>query len=309
MRRLAHQAGWLDLLAGLAYHWDGPAGFEATLRALLVDERTTQERVVVLFGGLSGWAVRPLSDEVAALAYRRFPRLLRGDLRRWLAWSALHQPSQFLAALLEAQDEDLLDHLASQALWSTDVSQAIEPLARHYEIALAKDPAAFGQRAARVLAGASTTGGWRDGGRLAPGNRLARFLLEQATRLDLPATILRGMLEGPGPAAQLLALRALGADSEPARVAATEHLAWLLPLLLVPLPRPVWHALLRALFNAATTEDHARRIHGRARDALDLPQQGPYREPLIGLVGRLLARWPALRQGRERPIVFGGREA
>src|SRR5207237_1262850 len=71
LRQLAQRRGWRVLLAALAYHGDRPAVYNAAVRDLLADERTTTQSVMTLLASLSGWPVRPLSDENATLAYRR----------------------------------------------------------------------------------------------------------------------------------------------------------------------------------------------------------------------------------------------
>ena len=118
----------------------------------------------------------------------------------------------------------------------------------------------------------------------------------------------RDLLEAPEIHVQLLAFRALGKGDDKARATAAENLDLLLPTLLRPLHRRTRLAAFTALQNAATTEENARRILDRARQALDLPDERYPREALVGLIGRVLARWPALRGPNEQPIVHA-REA
>src|SRR5262249_44487647 len=156
LRQLAEQRHWPEMLAALSYQGGQPAEYEEAMRALLADERTTEERFGVLAAGVAHWPARPLPDGVAVLAYRRFPGPLRDQLRTWVGWQALAEPSALLETLLHTGDEELLDHLAAQALVSGDHPQNNETLARHYEELLALDPAAFARRAGRVFAGLPT---------------------------------------------------------------------------------------------------------------------------------------------------------
>ena len=41
----------------------------------------------------------------------------------------------------------------------------------------------------------------------------------------------------------------------------------------------------------------------KARQALDLPDLNYDKEALVGLIGRILHRWPELRRPREQPVV------
>ena len=59
-----------------------------------------------------------------------------------------------------------------------------------------------------------------------------------------------------------------------------------------------------ALANAANTPERARTILTRAREALSLPDVRYPKESLMGLIARLLHRWPELRGPGEQPTVF-----
>jgi hypothetical protein len=59
-----------------------------------------------------------------------------------------------------------------------------------------------------------------------------------------------------------------------------------------------------ALANAATTIETANLILERARDALNLPDARYPKERLLGLIARLIHRWPQLRGAREQPVVY-----
>src|SRR5262249_56322346 len=89
-----------------------------------------------------------------------------------------------------------------------------------------------------------------------------------------------------------------------ARRAAVDLLDLLLPALLRPLHRGTRLLAFRALANAGHDEESARLIHDRARQALDLPDRHYPKEGLLGLLGELLQRWPALRGPGEQPVVY-----
>jgi hypothetical protein len=64
---------------------------------------------------------------------------------------------------------------------------------------------------------------------------------------------------------------------------------------------------LRAVANAATTPDNARKILARAKQALDLSDKGYPKEHLFSLLAELCQRWPELRGPKEQPIVYRGK--
>src|SRR5262249_45341946 len=145
-------------------------------------------------------------------------------------------------------------------------------------------PAEFAARAANVLGQVpaySINLGYNE---LVRTNRLARLLLQRASadHLDDPAG-LRDLLEAPEIHGQGLALRRLGRGDDRARSLAAANLDLLRATLLRPLHRGTRRLAFRALLNAATTADNARRVLGRAREALDLPDKGYPKEQLIGL--------------------------
>src|SRR5262249_36801915 len=133
-------------------------------------------------------------------------------------------------------------------------------------------------------------------------NRLARLLFERsASAHTQDPRLVRDLLEAPEIHVQMLAFRALGRDEDNARTIAADNLDLLLPTLLRPLQRSTRLFAFGALANAATTEANARRVLEKAREALDLPDKHYPKEGLIGLIGRVLARWPALRGPNEQP--------
>jgi hypothetical protein len=101
-----------------------------------------------------------------------------------------------------------------------------------------------------------------------------------------------------------LAYRALGLDDPRAREQAAAHLPLLLGTLLRPMQRDTRTLAFGALANAAGTLPAAQLILERARDAMNLPDTRYPKEALLGLIARLLYRWPELRGASERPVVY-----
>jgi hypothetical protein len=59
-----------------------------------------------------------------------------------------------------------------------------------------------------------------------------------------------------------------------------------------------------ALANAANSVESARLILERAKDALNLPDTRYPKERLLGLIAKLIHRWPELRGPKEQPVVY-----
>jgi hypothetical protein len=309
MRDLTLERGWGELHGYLVRTCGAPDEYQKIVADAVADTTSPDAAVIAKLYQLTGLAgdgsPRPLTEEVAIAVYRRYPDLLRGPFRPlvYLPWAQEKRP--LLAEALAANDEALIDHLAAQALPRSHPDPSVNQLAAHYA-ALRDRPAEFTRRAVSVL-GRIPAMGLSDYGylHLIRHNRLARLLLERSAELQLgePA-LLRDLLESPSIHIQLLALRILAQDDDRARACAADNLDVLLPTLLRRLHHRTRRVALRALANAATTEDRARHVLSRAREAMELPDRDYPREQLIGLVGRLLARYPALRQPREEPVVF-----
>jgi hypothetical protein len=101
-----------------------------------------------------------------------------------------------------------------------------------------------------------------------------------------------------------LAYRALGLNDERAREQAATHLPLLMGTLLRPMQRDTRTLAFGALANAASTIESARMILDRAKDALNLPDTRYPKERLLGLIARILHRWPELRGAHEQPTVY-----
>ena len=106
---------------------------------------------------------------------------------------------------------------------------------------------------------------------------------------------------------QLTARLMLAQDEERARHLAAENLDLLRATLLRDMHRKSRLVALRALANAATTIDNARKVLTRAKQAVDLPDKGYPKEHLLALLAELCQRWPELRGPKEQPVVYQGK--
>jgi hypothetical protein len=206
----------------------------------------------------------------------------------------------------------MVDHLAcitvqrAQTEWYHDKGLAAfaELLAGIYRKLLDR-PAEFAQRAASVLGQLPAGALGKQYRHLIKSNALARLLFEEAKDVYLAApAVFRDLLEAADGHVQALALRGLAADDDRARELAAHNLDLLQATLFRPLHRRTRLWAFRALLNSATSLENARVVCERARQALDLPDKHYPKDRLIGLLGRLLHRWPELRSGRETPVVF-----
>jgi hypothetical protein len=134
---------------------------------------------------------------------------------------------------------------------------------------------------------------------------LARLLFERSSSFYLAhPQSLADLVEASEIHVMALAYRALGQDDERAREQSARHLPLLLGTLLRPMQRSTRALAFGALANATTSLDTARLVLDRARDALLLPDKRYPKERLLGLIGRILRRWPELRGAGEQPRVY-----
>lgn len=266
------------------------------------------------FPGMSFARVPTLSAKAAVAMHERRPELLRGPFRLNLQLSygakGYLPLLEKLIATCDPGDEDLLDFLASRlvtrSLWRATEKTPPELvlLADHYAAMRKRETAAFSRRAANVLGQVPAFTVWNYGA-LIRTNPFARLLFERSARSLLEdARALADLVEAPEIHVQALAYRALGCDDDRARAIAQQHLSILQGTLLRPLHRSTRMLAFRALENAAATAETAAFVVQRAREALSLPDKKYPKEELVGLLGRLLHRWPELRGAAEQPLVF-----
>ncbi|ABF89988.1 adventurous gliding motility protein AgmJ [Myxococcus xanthus DK 1622] len=321
---LARARDWDDVWGALLRTSAMAETYDAEVLRLVQDDASlparTRRRLLQLAGAGGEWnlpglglaRVQPLTDATATALYARFPELVRGPFRMHVAsgWRAAY-PKLVMRAL-EANDEDLLDYLASRAAMhlpatgsAKEWEKVLDALAAHYE-ALPKEGGVFARRAANALGALPAHSIWTFDA-LMEKNRLARlfFLRSDDFYLAEPRAV-RDLLEAPQIHVQALAFRLLGRNSAKAREVAAQNLDLLQATLLRPLHRRTRHAAFDALANAAAHGVEAARVLvPRVRDAFALPDSRYPKESLMALLARMLARWPELRDTAEVPHVFG----
>lgn len=319
---LSNQEGWLELWAGLVRTCGTPALFDGEVRRLVRAATTSdpapKRRLLLIAGhgreanfpGISFAQVQPLEEATALELYARFPGLVGGPFRLHVAPGWHQAYPELIRAALEARDDELVDFFAARAgieqlhgQAAAGWQEALSLLCAHFE---QLPEAEFVRRAASALSRMPAYAVWSYD-RLLESNPLARLLFERSTGLYLQdGGALRDLLESPQIHVQVLAFRVL-ARREPRAVAlAAANLDLLQATLLRPLHRRTRLLAFEALANAAEHDaDSARRLLARLRDALGLPEQHYPHEELVGLVARVLHRWPALRGPAEAPRVYG----
>ncbi|AKQ64611.1 hypothetical protein A176_001523 [Myxococcus hansupus] len=321
---LARVRGWEDVWSALLRTSATAETYDAEVRRLLNDtdaEEGVTRRHLLQLAGAGGEAnflswgvtwVQPLTDATAVALYAHFPELLRGPFRMHVAsgWHSAYP--KLVTRALEANDEDLLDFIASRAAMhvpsfgtAREWARVLDALSTHYE-ALPKEGGAFARRAANAL-GALPAYAIGAMPVLLEKNRLARlfFLRSDDFYLAEPRAV-RDLLEAPQIHVQALAFRLLGRNSARARELAARNRDLLQATLLRPLHRRTRHAAFGALANAAAHDvETARALLPRVRDAFALPDTRYPKESLVDLLAQMLARWPELRMPTEIPTVFG----
>jgi hypothetical protein len=314
---LSAERGWTDLWAALLRTSASRELFDREVRTLVRDRDRARLELVPgrgrEFHGI-GWSsaqTQVLTDDTACLLYGAYPALLRGPYRIHVmpTWT---EPFPNLArAAIAAGDHDLVDYLASRVALHMNGNEshaaAVGVLTAYYD---GLSEAAFATHAATALSRMPAMGIWNYQ-RLVGANALARLLFERHTARYLSdSAALRDLLESPQIQVQLLAFRILGQDDARAREIAAAHVDLLQATLLRRLRSASRKLAFAALRNAASHDEAtARMLLGRMRDALALPEKRYPVEELVGLIGFVLHRWPALRAAREQPVVYGAAEA
>lgn len=309
MLALARTKSWDDIAGAIVAA--SPDLLGAELERLVADGRASdavvEARVRSLIDAFAaGSSLPPLPDTTLVSVYRRFPALIRGPLAPTIGhWG---DPVGLFDAAIAASDLALVDRIGARFLtraWGGR-SAVLAKLTAHYE---ALPEGQLPLRAAAILGAQRAFGVWSYGW-LVRNNAFARLILERTAHqwLDHP-DLVGDLLESPAITVQSLAWRVLAAEDPRASGVAARHLDLLLPGLLRRLHVATRRWVLKALENAAIDEEHALRIVVKAKDALDLPAERYPREMLIGLIGRLLHRYPTLRGGGEHPQVYRDGEA
>lgn len=316
---LANQKDWLDLWAALLRrHASSKEYNKAVLETLRLSDSVARRRLCLLagigqewnFGGLGLATAQGLSDKVAIQVYQRFPELLRGPLKVQLNpnWSETY--SKLIDLLMEHNDEELLDYLASRFVWRDGrwgqrrLLAPAEKLAVYFE-SLQSEPIAFAKRAANVAGQVPPFAFWNYR-ECIRSNRLTRLLYERKPESYLASeSALQDLIEAPEIHAQHLAYKALSCSTEKAAELAQANLQLLLGTLLRPLHRRTRLTAFKALRNACRDEETSDIVLQRARLACDLPDRRYPKDDLVGLMGAILYQWPNLRTEDEQPVVYG----
>lgn len=323
MADYARDKGWWDLWSALIRICSQASEFNKEVLALVdstaLSEKDVINRLLALAGVSREWnwagfgiaAVHQLEEPVALRLYERFPDLLRGPYKLHVQghfWGQSYP--KLLDRFISAGDEEMVDLLASRIVtrsgrWgqAQKMLADAEKLAGYYA-ALKTDEAIFSRRAANVL-GQVPAYSIHQYHALVRENRLARLLFERsaASYLADPRS-LADLVEGSEIHVMALAYRALALDDDRARAQASAHLGLLCGTLLRPMHRATRTLAFGALANAANSPETAKMILERAKDALSLPDIRYPKERLLGLIARIIHRWPELRGPREQPVVY-----
>lgn len=320
----ARALGWWDVWSVLVRQADNDQ-YNKEVLTLVEDCKQPEEvlfrRLVMLSGASSEWnwgrfawqQIQYLKDKTAVALYARFPELVQGPFRKHLlpGWWGGNGLPKLTATVLEKDDHLLIDYLAAQAILNEryaylakKVEKPSKSLRAYYE-RLRSNAAVFARRVASVLGQISVYAIGRSYKPLIAASELARlFFVESESALLQEPRSVRDLLEAAEIQAQLLAFRVLARDDERAGGLAADNLDLLLATLLRDMHRQSRQVALRALANAATTTENARKILARARQALDLPDKGYPKEQLFSLLAELYQRWPQFRGPREQPVVY-----
>jgi hypothetical protein len=328
--KLAERRGWWDFWSAVGRTAADPKNFNRQVTSVLadasLDETARVERLRALAGVSREWnwpglglaRVHQLEDPLATQLYRRYPQLVKGPFKPNVVPTWWQGGPQLLAAAERAEDEELVDLLASRYVTRPLVTHAwnkkandetravIERLTTAFQALRDRDEATFARRAANILTQVPTYSIYSMNSLLET-NDLARlfFVRSFSAFLASPASI-PDLVEGSDIHVQMLAYCILAQRDPRAGAVVVESLDILLGTLLRPLHRKTRLAAFGALANAARTDAQAAaRILKRAREALRLPDKKYPKEQLVGLIGQVLHARPELQGPRERPVVYG----
>lgn len=332
---LAERRGWWDLWAAAIRANRHPELFNRAVAEVLDNPNLAEgdrlTRLEALAGVSREWnwpgfglaVIHGLKDDIAARLYARYPALVHGPYKPNVTPTWWQGYPQLLAAAQQADDEELVDLLASRyatrvrfpyAFGNTkeldQILQTAEALGAYYQALRDRDPLDFARRASNVLTRIPAYA-IHSYARLLQTNQLARLLFVRSFDAYLGApTAVRDLVEGSDIHVQGLAYRVLAQDDDRARQLAVQTLEILIGTLSRPLHRQTRLAAFAALANAARADaGAARTILLRAREALRLPDRRYPKEQLIGLIGHVLHQRPELRGPKEQPVVYGWKEA
>lgn len=301
---LAERRGWTELWLVLVKVCSSEREYNQTVLQVLKQVEGRGERLRGLAGVSREWdgagmglaQIRLLEPATARALYDLHPLWLKGPFQANLQvrpWSKGYLP--LLEYLIQRGEEELLDFFASRYLTFPAASPEIDALHAHFQ----KLPP---RRAACVLTRIPARSIWNYP-ELIRKNVLARTLFERkVSAYAEDPQALADLVEGSEIHVMALGYRALAQASPETAV---RHLDLLQACLFRPLQRQTREWALKALERAAQFDlETARRVIGRARQAQRMPSRHYPKDFLVGMLGRLLARWPQLQRTGERPVVY-----
>lgn len=318
--KLAQKRGWVDVWAAVVVICGNRDDYNGALREVLddpgLDESERIRRLLMLSGVSSEWngvgwglaVVQQLTPAIAFAIYKRYPHLIRQSFKAHVtpAWSDDY--FELFELAWSAGDDDVADYLASryvtQAYHRDNAQKNLADRVADKFVALKLDDAAFARRAANVLTLVPAYS-IHNYDHLIRENRFARLLFERSRRayLEVPAAV-RDLVEGGEIHVQHLAYRVLAMKDPRAEEQARANLDILIGTLLRPLHRRTRLAGFGALANAASTLECAQKVLARAREVFALPDRRYPKEQVVGLIAKILARFPELAGPTEQPVIY-----
>lgn len=326
---LAKRRGWWDLWSAVVRTQSEQNLYNKAVLEVLDDKSINDDQRDVCLRALAGasrewnWPgvgisiSHSLDDEVAVRLYQFDPDLVRGPFLSQVTPRWWHDSSKLLEVVLGAQDNELIDILASRYItkfqWryygskkSDSQLDTAAKLADYYQSIRERDKTTYALRASNVLTRVPAYATY-DFGAVLETNKLARLFFVRSFEVFLTSPrAVRDLVEGSSIFCQLLAYRVLAADDDRARALAVENLDILLGTLLRPIHRKTRLPAFDALANAAAADARAaKRILDRARDAMGLPDKRYPKDELTRLIGKILNAHPALCETSETPTIYG----
>jgi hypothetical protein len=318
MAALARKNQWIDFWSALVVTCGKPADYNTAIAELLEDrglpDHERQRRLLMLSGvsrewNYLGWGlarVQMLNAANALVLYRRNPEMLKQAFKAHVTPTWTEDHVELFEEAWRKGDEELADYLASRYVtraYLRKTNKAVEAATEKY-LSIKITEEAFARRAANVLTLVPAYTIFRYDA-LIKDNRLARLLFERSLSSFLadPAAV-RDLVEGSEIHVQMLSYRVLALRDPRAEEQARDNLDILIGTLLRPLHRRTRLAAFGALRNAATSDDCARRVLAKCKEAFALPDEHYPKEALVGLIAELLVRYPTLASAEERPMIY-----
>jgi hypothetical protein len=325
LAELAESNHWTALWAALFVTGGNTKQYNQAIAHVLAPERYNEPerelRLALLSGRAREWidlglrvdALQPLDQENALTLYEKHPALLHTIFRDHLQPRAEQLYFELFEVAWSHEDAELTDFLASRYVTGLQNAEQgdtrrqlhgiCQMVAERYS-SLALTIGEQAMRAARILTliPPHTIRNYR---RLVERNALAHLLFEQriGSYLNAPDAV-RDLLEAGEMRVRELAYRVLTLPDARAEEQARGCVDMLIGVFLEPMRRNTRVLAFAALDRAATTQENAVRILGRARELASLRPSSAAAEALIGLIARILVRFPTLAGPDERQVAY-----